>query len=237
MRLSVIIPAYNEEKRIGQTLRDIEAYLARQEYDSEIIVVDDGSRDGTAALVRTAFPRVRLISYQPNHGKGHAVRTGIVAASGDYRLFCDADGSAAIDELDRMWPKFFESRADVVAGSRSLPKSDVQVRQHPIREQMGRIFNVFVRLLVLPGFVDTQCGFKVFTASSADLVFSRQRLDGFSFDTELLYIAKKHGLRIAQVPVRWRNSPHSRVNMVTDSSRMLLDLLKIRFCDLTGKYR
>jgi len=235
VRLSLVIPAYNEKKRIGGSLRRVAAYLGRQSYEFEVIVVDDGSTDGTASIVTASLPTARLISYTPNRGKGHAVKTGMLQAQGAYRMFYDADGSTPIEELEKLWPRF-DDGADVVIGSRSLPESDVRVRQHWVREYMGRTFNVFVKLLVLRGFVDTQCGFKGFTAKSAEILFSRQTRNGFSFDAELLYIAKKHGQRIDEIPVRWLNSPASSVKTITDSLRMLRDLLVIRLNDLTGKY-
>jgi len=236
VRLSLVIPAYNEEKRIGQTLRVVEAYLARQDYEAEVVVVDDGSRDATASVAQAVSPEVHLITYQPNRGKGHAVRTGMLAAAGDYRVFYDADGSTPIDELEKLWPRF-EAGADVVIGSRSLPDSDVQVRQHLLRQSMGRTFNVFVKLLLGAPYIDTQCGFKGLTADATDVVFSRQQLNGFCFDAELLYIARKHGLRIGEVPVRWVNSPDSRVRVVGDSLRMFCDLVRVRLNDARGCYR
>ncbi len=235
LRLSLIIPAYNEEKRLDKTLRAAETYLSSQECDSEIIVVDDGSRDRTAGLVRESFPEVRLVSYQPNRGKGHAVKTGMLAAQGDYRVFYDADGSTPIEEIDKVWPRF-EAGADVVIGSRSLPESDVAVRQHPFRELMGRGFNALVRMLLRERFADTQCGFKAFSRKAAEAVFARQLLDGFCFDSELLYIAARLGFRIDEIPVRWLNSPDSRVRIVSDSARMFTDLVRIRLNDLRGKY-
>ena len=236
MRLSLVIPAYNEEERIGETLRDVDAYLARQDYEAEVVVVDDGSGDATASAAQAASPEVRLITYQPNRGKGHAVRTGMRAAAGDYRVFYDADGSTPIHEIERLWPRF-EAGADVVIGSRSLPDSDVQVRQHILRQSMGRTFNVFVKLLLGAPYIDTQCGFKGLTADATEVVFSRQRLNGFCFDAELLYIARKHGLRIDEVPVRWINSPDSRVRVVGDSLGMFCDLVRVRLNDARGCYR
>jgi dolichyl-phosphate beta-glucosyltransferase len=236
VHLSIVIPAYNEENRIGDTLRLAEAYLSKQGYDSEIIVVDDGSTDRTAALVQTLCPEVRVIAYERNRGKGYAVKTGMLAALGDYRVFMDADGSTPISDLDLLWPQF-DAGADIVIGSRSLPHSRVLVRQHPLRENMGRMFNVLVKLFLMRDFIDTQCGFKGFTAKSAQTVFSRQRLDGFSFDAELLYIAQQHGLRIDEVPVLWCNSPQSRVRMFADSAWMIWDLLRIRVNAMAGRYR
>ncbi len=236
VHLSLIIPAYNEARRIGPTLHDAETYLARQPYQSEIIVVDDGSIDDTDQTVRESFPNVKLIGYQPNCGKGHAVKIGMQHAQGDYRIFSDADGSTPIQELEKLWPHF-DAGADIVIGSRSMPKSNVEVRQHILRETMGRVFNRFVKTLVISGYIDTQCGFKAFTRHSVEVVFPRQRLDGFSFDTELLFIARKHGLRTDQVPICWRNVSRSQVNIFSDSPRMFRDLLHIRLNDWQGRYK
>lgn len=236
VHLTVIFPAYNEARRIGPTLHDAETYLARQPYESEIIVVDDGSLDATSQTIRESFPHVRLISYQPNCGKGHAVKVGMQHAQGDYCLFSDADGSTPIQEWEKLWPHF-EAGADVVIGSRSMPRSNVEVRQHVIRETMGRVFNLFVKTLVMGGYIDTQCGFKGFTRRSIEVVFPRQRLDGFSFDTEILFVAHKYGLRVDQVPIRWRNAARSRVHIFSDSLRMFRDLFRIRLNDWLGRYK
>ena len=235
MHLSFIIPAYNERLRIGDTLEKAQTYFASQPYDAEIIVVDDGSNDGTAHLVRGSFPEVRLIEYTPNRGKGHAVRTGMLGAEGDYRIFSDADGSTPVGDLEKLWPHF-EDGADVVIGSRTVPDADVQVRQALYRQTMGRIFNVFVQLLAIKGFPDTQCGFKGFTRAASEDIFPRMTIPGFGFDAEALFIAQKHGFRIDQVGVRWVNSPTSSVNAVRDSARMLRDLVLIRLRDMRQKY-
>lgn len=236
VRLSLVIPAYNEAQRIAPTLRQCETYLALQPYSSEVTVVDDGSVDGTADLVAREFPEVRLLRHGANQGKGAAVRTGMRASTGAYRLFLDADGSTPIEELDKVWP-LFEAGADVVIGSRGLPASDVRIRQHPVRESMGRLFNVLVRALLREQAMDTQCGFKVFTGTSAEVLFGRQRLDGFSFDAELLYLARKHRFRVVELPVIWLNSPKSRVHILFDSLAMLRDLFRIRLNDLAGRYK
>ena len=235
VRLSLVIPAYNEEIRLVMTLDTVGKYLSRQAYDFEIIVVDDGSLDTTAELVRMLYPNVRLIEYKPNRGKGYAVKTGMLAAEGEYRVFCDADGSTPIEELEVMW-KRFDSGADIAIGSRSLPGSDVQVRQHPFRERMGRTFNMFVKMFLGLPFIDTQCGFKGFTARAAKIVFPLQRRSRFSFDVELLHIAMKHRLRIDEFPVCWINSPHSRVKLIRDSLDMLRGIVRIRLNDLMGRY-
>jgi len=235
VHLSFVIPAYNESRRIGDTIVKAQEYLQRQDYESEIIVVDDGSSDGTAGFVRRAFPGVQVIEYKPNQGKGHAVRTGMLAAQGDYRVFSDADGSTPVHDLEKLWERF-EDGADVVIGSRRAPDADVRVRQALYRQTMGRIFNVFVQLLAIKGFPDTQCGFKGFTRAAAADIFPRMTIPGFGFDAEVLFIARKHGFRIDQVGVTWVNSPTSRVNAVSDSARMLRDLLRIRLRDMRHQY-
>ena len=235
MHLSLVIPAYNEAQRIGPTLEQTRDYLARQGYDAEIIVVDDGSRDNTAAVVG-AFGSVKLVRLDRNRGKGAAVRRGMLKeARGAYRFYYDADASTPIEELEACWPRF-DAGIDIVIGSRAHAASRIERRQAWYRERMGRVYNLFLRGLGLTQFLDTQCGFKGFTAQAAEACFSRQMLDGFSFDAELLYIAAMHGLRVDEIPVRWRNSPKSRVNPLTDSTRMFLDLLRVRANAAAGRY-
>ncbi|HOF39742.1 MAG TPA: glycosyltransferase family 2 protein [Candidatus Hydrogenedentes bacterium] len=235
MHLSFIIPAYNESRRIGDTLVKAHDYFSRQNYDWEMIVVDDGSSDGTAGFVRRSFPGVRVIDYTPNQGKGHAVRAGMLAARGEYRFFSDADGSTPVEEIEKLRARFSDG-ADVVIGSRTLPDADVQVRQAWHRQTMGRVFNVFVQLLAVKGFPDTQCGFKGFSRAAAADIFPRMTIKGFGFDAEVLFIARKHGFRIDQVGVVWLNSPASSVHAVSDSARMLRDLVRIRLRDLRRLY-
>lgn len=236
MRLSIVIPAYNEDDRIGPTLERINAFLAKADYESEIIVVDDGSSDNTVSVVHDKAPATQVISYRPNRGKGHAVRTGMTAAKGDIRVFYDADGSTPIEEVDKLWP-VFESGAEVVIGSRSIPGADVQIHQPWYRENMGRVFNRIIRILGITHFPDTQCGFKAFTAHACSIVLPRQTIARFSFDAELLYIAQKHDLRVEQLPIRWINSPHTSVHALIDSVRMFWDVLTIRFKDAMGRYQ
>lgn len=240
-RLSIVIPAYNEASRIESTLVHVLRYLERQVYPSEIIVVDDGSRDATFGVVRNMrTPNrtpIRIHQLKTNQGKGAAVKEGMLnQARGEYRLFYDADASTPIEEVDRIWAAF-ESGADVVIGSRSLPESSVEVRQAPYREFMGRTYNRILKMMHLTRFIDTQCGFKAFTAAATECLFPRQTVERFSFDVELLYIAEKHGLNVREVPVRWINSRASRVNPVRDSSRMFLDLFLIHYRDWQGRYR
>jgi dolichyl-phosphate beta-glucosyltransferase len=238
-RLSIIIPAYNEEKRLPRTLDSLDEYLRTAPFEAEIIVVDDGSADGTKKITDEAaarFPAVRAVSNGINRGKGYSVRHGIREAKGDILLFYDADSSTPIGEVEKFF-RAFDEGADVTIGSRSLPGSDVRVRQPWYRETMGRIFNLMVRLFILSGIVDTQCGFKAFKREAAARIFERQRLAGFSFDVEVLFIARKLGYRISEVPIVWINSPSSSVHPIWDSLKMFAELLKIRINSLRGFYR
>ena len=240
-RLSIVIPAYNEATRIESTLVHVLRYLESQDYPSEVIVVDDGSTDATFGVVRNMrTPNrtpIRVHQLKSNQGKGAAVKAGMSElARGDYRLFYDADASTPIEEVGKIWPAF-EAGADIVIGSRSLPESRVEVHQAPYREFMGRTFNRILKALRLSSFIDTQCGFKAFTARATQCVFTRQTVERFSFDVELLFIAEKHGLRIQEIPVRWINSRASRVNPVRDSIRMFWDLLLIHYRSSQGRYR
>ena len=229
-KLSIVIPAFNEEKRLTSTLDAVAAYAARLGGGAETIVVDDGSADGTTALVRKyarAHAGVRLIENGRNRGKGYAVRRGVLEATGERILFTDADLSAPIEEVEKLLP-WFEQGYDVVIGSRALAESRILVHQSAARETMGRIFNLLVQCLALRGIRDTQCGFKCFRRAPARDVFKRQTLTGFSFDVEVLHLASRLGYRIREVPVTWSNSADTRVNALWDSARMFLDLLRIR---------
>ena len=229
IHLSVVIPAFNEEARIGASLNSIRAYLGKQPYASEVIVVDDGSRDRTAECAAESLrgmERHAILSLPRNQGKGAAVKEGIMKAAGDFILFSDADLSTPIEELEKFWP-WMDQGFDVVIGSRALVGADIQVRQSFFRELMGKTFNVFVRRLLMKGIPDTQCGFKLFRGDVAKKVFSRLAINGFSFDVETLYLCRRDH-RIRQVPVIWRNSPKSHVRIVRSSLDMLLDLFKIR---------
>ena len=240
MRLSLVIPAYNETSCLEAVLAGVVAYLDAQPYDAEVVVVDDGSTDGTheiaegyAGHTSTKVCGVRL---PENRGKGFAVRTGMLEhAGGEYRVFFDADGSTPIEEIEKLWPRF-DAGADIVIGSRALPDSDIAVRQRWYREAMGRTFNAILHVMGLTRFKDTQCGFKAFTAAACETVFSRQTLERFSFDVELLHIAQRHGLRVEEIPVVWRNVAQSRLHPLLDSLQMFWDLLKIRIRGWRGRY-
>ena len=230
IHLSVVVPAYNEEKRIGPTLDRIRAYLARQPWPGEIVVVDDGSMDRTAARAEDALrgmPEARVLSRSANRGKGASVKEGVLAARGAFVLFTDADLSTPIEELDKFWP-LMEAGCDIAIGSRALPGSNILVRQNPVREAMGKAFNLLVRLFLFRGIPDTQCGFKLFRRTAARNLFSRLRTPGFGCDVEILDLARRSGLRIGQVPVVWRHSRPSRVRLVRGAAGMLADLLRIK---------
>ncbi len=227
MRLSLVIPAYNESSIMRDTLTAVTAALTAVDSDYELIVVDDGSSDDTAALVR-AFPdpHVRLESYQPNRGKGCAVRTGMLSARGDYVFYTDADLAYGLDDISPMLEKFSATGADLVIGSRRLEEGGYQ-NYPPLRLIASKCFHLLVRLLSGLSY-DTQCGIKGFTRSAAQAVFSRCTADGFAFDFEVLLWANKLGLRVEQQAVRVVNHRESKVNVLRDSLRMFRDILAIR---------
>ena len=234
-RLSVVIPAYNEAERLPRTLARLNAYLEARGFPYEIVVVDDGSSDGTAERARAAGgSHVTVLRHEPNRGKGYAVRRGMLAAGGALRLMTDADLSTPIEELTRLEASLADGH-DVAIGSRGVAGAIIEVHQPWYRESMGRLFNVLVRLLALPGLRDTQCGFKLFTAAAAESAFGPACLDGFSFDVEVLYIARRRGLRIAEVPVTWRNDAGTRVSLVR-GGLAFLDVVRIRLNGWSGRY-
>jgi glycosyltransferase involved in cell wall biosynthesis len=239
-QLSIVIPAYNEAKRISRTLEALQKYLECTNWTSEVIVVNDGSSDETAAIVesyRSQWAALRLIENDGNQGKGFSVRNGALGAQGDVVLFTDADLSAPITEAPKLIDPIASGECDVTIGSRAVDRSLIGVHQSPFRETSGRIFNVFVQGLIGLPFKDTQCGFKAFRRSAAGPVFERQTIMGFGFDPEILYIAKQRGLRLREIPVRWDHVEGTTVRFLRDSCRMFLDLLRIRWNDLCGKYK
>ncbi len=238
MRLSLVVPAYNEERCIVNSVQTIRQYLEKQSYDFEILVVNDASADRTAELVDEFYGNddaVRLVSYPVNQGKGYAVNRGFREALGDVVLFSDADLSTPIEETEKLLVCLNEGN-DMVIGSRGTAGSDIQVHQPWYRELSGRIFNKVVKLVLLGDFNDTQCGFKMFRKETCTELFHRQKLRRFSFDAELLFLAKKQGLKVGEVPVRWINDEDSRVSLLRDATRMFLDLFRVRLWSIFGRY-
>lgn len=246
--LSIVIPAYNEEKRIGRSLDDILRFLGTQPYRAEVIVVDDGSSDRTAQSVSERASRyretnneLRVLTNSPNRGKGYSVKRGLTAASGEIVLFTDADLSSPIAEAPKLIDPIAEGRADVVFGSRALKRELIGVHQPRMREFGGTVFNLFMRTITGLNFKDTQCGFKAFRRELALPVFKLQSIDRFGFDPEVLYIARKRGLRLLEVPVVWNHCEggelQSKLNYVRDSLNMFADLIRIRINDLVGRYK
>ncbi len=238
VHLSVVIPAFEEEARIVPTLARVREYLEPRSYRSEVLVVVDGGTDATLRQARSLgedWPELRVLDNGRNRGKGYSVRRGMLEARGDYCLFSDADLSTPIEEVEHLVDAMADG-AQVAIGSRALPDSDVRVRQAWWRQSMGRVFNRVVQMTTVSGIGDTQCGFKCFRRDAAHEVFSRQRLERFSFDVEVLWIATKLGYEIAEVPVVWVNDPASRVHPLSDSVRMLIDLVRVRLADRQGLY-
>jgi dolichyl-phosphate beta-glucosyltransferase len=231
LALSLIVPAYNEARRLPPTLERLRDYLDSSDEPYEVIVVDDGSDDGTATEAQRMadrWPQLEVVRLPVNTGKGAAVREGMLRARGVHRVFSDADLSTPIEELPRLRARL-DSVCQVAIASRDLPDSDIQIRQPAWREFMGRTYNRLLRLLVLPGIRDTQCGFKVFTAEAAEACFEPLETFRFGFDAEVLVRAHRRGWKIAEVPVRWRHVEESRVGGIGDALRMLYDLVRLRF--------
>lgn len=228
--LSVVMPAFNEEIRLPLSLRRVREFFSSSERPYEVLVVDDGSWDRTPAVVREfadSWPQLRLISLSRNQGKGAAVRAGMLAATGGRRLFTDADLSTPLEELSNLELQL-DAGAGIAIGSRALPGSKVERHQPWHREVMGKSYNCLLRLLVLPGLRDTQCGFKVFTAEAAEACFRELECLRFGFDAEVLLRARLNGIKVAEVGVVWHNAPGTKVSSLTDGGQMLIDLWQLR---------
>ncbi len=226
--LSIIVPAYNEEHRLPDSLASIMAFLRQQPYDSEVLIVDNGSQDRTAEIVKEfSAKHSNLHLHQEGRaGKGLAVRRGMLEAAGDFRFICDADLSMPIEEVNKFIPPALEE-FDIAIASREVPGA-VRYNEPILRHWIGRVFNFFVRALAVPGFKDTQCGFKCFRSNVAEDLFRVQKLDGWTFDVEVLFIALRRGYRIVEVPIHWYHISASRVQVIRDSINMFIDLFRIR---------
>jgi glycosyltransferase involved in cell wall biosynthesis len=239
--ISIVIPAYNEEKRLPATLREVLEYLRAGAWSRhEILVVNDGSGDGTARVVddfARECPEIRLLENPGNRGKGYSIRHGMLKAQGDWVLFTDSDLSAPIAELDKLMRAVREAKASIAIGSRALDRTLIQVHQSWFRETAGRIFNLLMRGLTGLQFHDTQCGFKLFEARAAKEAFGRQLIERWGFDVEVLFIARKLGFQTIEVPVRWSHAEGTKVNMIRDSARMFADLFRVRWNYIRGLYR
>jgi dolichyl-phosphate beta-glucosyltransferase len=238
MTYSIVIPAYNEGERLGPSVEKVLGYVRQQGWDAEIIVVNDGSRDNTAEIVREfakKYPLVRLVENPGNRGKGYAVRNGMLNARGEVIVFSDADLSSPIEEM----PKLLEAvkaGADIAIGSRWL-RSELQIHRQSLHRQLfGRIFNGLNRMILGLRFKDTQCGFKAFTRKAAQTILPLQRIERWGFDPEILFLARKFGFRVDEVAVRWGHVGGTRINPLIDGARMFQEMLRIRWNDMTGKY-
>jgi dolichyl-phosphate beta-glucosyltransferase len=235
--LSIVVPAYNEAGRLPRTLESIRSYLRERRIAAEVIVVDDGSTDATAAVagnLQAEFPELRLLSNGRNRGKGFSVRHGVLEARGRIVLFTDADLSAPIEEADKLLAAL--GGYQVAIGSRAMDRSLIEVHESRMRELAGILFNLVVRVITGLPFADTQCGFKAFVREPSRIVFEQQRIERFGFDPEVLFLARRHGLRAVEVPVRWAHDPATKVHMVRDSLHMLGELLLVRWNWLAGRY-
>jgi glycosyltransferase involved in cell wall biosynthesis len=235
--LSIVIPSFNEEVRLPASLGKIAEYIRDRRPNTEVLVVDDGSTDRTAAVaesLRDRIPGLRVISNGVNRGKGFSVKQGSLEATGEIVLFTDADLSAPIEEADKLFAAL--KSCDVAIGSRAVDRSLIEVHESIFREFAGIIFNRSVRVILWLPFVDTQCGFKAFRRERCRIIFEQQTIERFGFDPELLYLARHHGLSIKEVPVRWAHSPATKVSMMRDSVQMFLDVFIIRWNGMRGRY-
>lgn len=237
-KLSVILPAYNEEHRIAKTLEDVSRFLSAQIFDYEILVVDDGSKDNTVGVVEGLAPHIKnlkLVKNAQNHGKGFVVRQGMLEATGEVRLFMDADNSTTVDQAMQMLP-FFDQGYDIVLGSRRIKGSVIAVHQPWFRDFLGGVFRTIVHTFVPLGVTDSQCGFKAFSARAAAAIFPKQEIFRWAFDVEILAIAKRFGYKFKEVPVKWVDDAESHVKF-SGMVRMLLEVLEIRWNLITGRYK
>jgi len=237
---SIIIPAYNEAERIGSSLDRILGYIAESRWSAEIIVVNDGSRDNTSQVVQEYSrrnPIIRVLENPGNRGKGYSVRNGMLNASGQVVLFTDADLSSPIEEANKLFAVIESGEADVAIGSRYL-QSELQTRKQPLhRRMLGRAFNVALRTILGLPYVDTQCGFKAFNRKAVTTIFPNMKIERWGFDPEILFLARRYGLRVAEVPVSWAHDHRSKISPLRDGTRMLGELLRIRMNSVGGKYR
>lgn len=234
--LSIIIPAHNEEQRLPGTLEKIDSFLQTQNYSSEVVIVENGSSDQTLEMARSyasRLPYLRVV-HEEARGKGLAVRRGMLEARGEYRFAADADLSMPIEQVNRFIPPALPA-VDIAIASREAPGA-VRYDEPPYRHLTGRIFNTLVRWMALPGLQDTQCGFKCFRGEVAEKIFPYQTITGWTFDVEVLFIARKHGYKITEVPIDWYYDPNSKVRVVKDSLSMAMDLIEIRRKGLLGHY-
>jgi len=235
--LSIIVPSFNEELRLPASLDRIAAYVNGSGRSTEVLVVDDGSTDRTAevaAAYRDRIPHLRVLKNGANRGKGYSVRHGMLEAKGQIVLFTDADLSAPIEEADKLLAAM--GQYDLAIGSRAMDRSLISVHESAFREFAGIVFNKIVRVVLRLPFVDTQCGFKSFHRERCRIIFEQQRIERFGFDPELLYLARHHGLKAVEIPVRWAHSPATKINMLRDSIQMFVDVFTIRSNALLGRY-
>lgn len=237
-KYSIVLPAYNESARIRTTIEKILAHMQRHNWNAEILVVNDGSTDDTAQIVRSYASEnsaLHLVENPGNRGKGYSVRNGMLHANGEVMLFSDADLSSPIEEAEKLFAAI-HAGADVAMGSRWL-RSELQTQRQPLYRQLfGRIFNLALRILLGLHYRDTQCGFKAFTRQAAQSIFPLQHIERWGFDPEILYLARKFGFRIQEIPVKWAHREGTRINPLVDGMRMFVEILRIRWYSMTGKY-